>query len=1014
MKWFENIKIRNKLFIVFGILVFIMISFAVFAVTRIVIIGNHYNELINTHQSRQIHITNAIADAYGLRVLNLSKGYLLEDDHFKDVVIRILENYGESSDSFIENLNKYRTGMLADPGLSESEKRQRLAMVNGIEETFARYAKITSKLEDAVANNDKQEVLLIFEEAIPVGNELIDKTQDFRDLVFYTTRLKSAQTMDDTANTVIIILAVTVVFFFLSAFILLFTFSSINRPLLKLEKAVKEIASGNLACAVRIERKDELGMLANCIGDMVDKISEHNKTMAIMDNLDSMICVCDLDYNLLYMNKHLADTFDLDREKCLGQKCYKTTKNKDAPCEFCQLAELLPQKDSFPSQYYEYQWDDSLNMWVGGSASIIRWVDGSMVFFRSARDETQKKQQEEMLEDALETAKTASTAKSSFLANMSHEIRTPMNAIMGTAEIKLRDDDLAPGIREALNMIYNSGDLLLSIINDILDLSKIEAGRLELSSNNYEVASMINDTVTLNMMRIGSKPIEFVLNVDENTPSVLFGDELRLKQILNNLLSNAFKYTKKGMVRLSVSAEIGDEENITIVFTVDDTGQGMSDEQVARLFDEYSRFNIQANRTTEGTGLGMSITRNLIQMMNGVISVKSEVDQGSVFTVRLPQKSTGSGVLGRDLAESLQKFRVSSAKQIQRAQLVYDPMPYGKVLIVDDVESNLYVAKGLMTPYELSIETARSGFDALDIIKGGNVYDIVFMDHMMPKMDGMETVKLIRKWGYTHPIVALTADAVIGQSDIFLANGFDGFISKPIDIRQLNAALKKYVRDKQPPEVIEAANRERQAKKAAAGEAPLATQPASTPMATMPASTPMATDPQLAEIFVRDANSAIITLESVYKKDSAEDIRLFTINVHAMKSALANIGEKELSAFALSLEQAGREKNTAVMSAETPAFLAQLRSTIEKLNSQKAVEPEDSETMDESAAAFLREKLITVKEACETYDKKTAKAAIAELKAKTWPRQIREQLDKMAEHLLNGDYDELARVAEKL
>ena len=187
-----------------------------------------------------------------------------------------------------------------------------------------------------------------------------------------------------------------------------------------------------------------------------------------------------------------------------------------------------------------------------------------------------------------------------------------------------------------------------------------------------------------------------------------------------------------------------------------------------KLFDEYTRFNEEANRTIEGVGLGMSITRNLIHLMKGEISVESELNKGTVFTVRLPQESTGYGVLGKELAENLRKFRINGTKQIKRTQIVFEPMPYGSVLIVDDVESNLYVAKGLLAPYELSIETVMSGFEAIDKVKDGKLYDIVFMDHMMPKMDGIETVKIMRERGYAQPIVALTANAVVGQSDVYI------------------------------------------------------------------------------------------------------------------------------------------------------------------------------------------------------------------------------------------------------
>ena len=268
-------------------------------------------------------------------------------------------------------------------------------------------------------------------------------------------------------------------------------------------------------------------------------------------------------------------------------------------------------------------------------------------------------------------AEAASRAKSAFLSTMSHEIRTPMNAILGITEIQLQNDALDRDVKEALDKIYTSGDMLLGIINDILDLSKIEAGKLQLVITKYEIASFISDTAQLNMMRIGSKPIEFELYVDENLPVFMMGDELRVKQILNNILSNAFKYTSEGLVKLSVTSEASDDQDdiITLIVSVSDTGQGMTKEQVDKLFDEYSRFNMEANRSTEGTGLGMSITRNLIRLMGGDVLVESEPGKGSTFTVRLPQGKIDSEVLGREMTENLHQFRTSSMMQMKRVQI---------------------------------------------------------------------------------------------------------------------------------------------------------------------------------------------------------------------------------------------------------------------------------------------------------------------------------------------------------
>jgi len=571
-----------------------------------------------------------------------------------------------------------------------------------------------------------------------------------------------------------------------------------------------------------------------------------------------------------------------------------------------------------------------------------------------------------------------------------------MNAILGITEIQLQDNTLSLATKEALERIYNSGDLLLGIINDILDLSKIEAGRLELTTAQYDISSLIHDTVKLNIMRYDSKPIEFKLIVDENMPALLIGDELRIKQILNNLISNAFKYTQQGQIELSLSAQTqNDSPDITLVFRISDTGQGMTAEQVKKLGDKFTRFNMEANRRTEGTGLGMNITRNLIQLMKGEIFVESTPGMGSTFTVRLPQSCAGHAPIGKDLAENLMRLNLKNTTKMRNAQITQEFMPYGRVLVVDDVETNLYVARGLMAPYGLSIETALSGFDAVDKIRDGLVYDIIFMDHMMPRMDGIEAAKLIRSFGYTKPIVALTANALAGQAEMFLHSGFDDFISKPIDIRQLNSVLNKLIRDKQSSDVLDHARQQKNSLYASGKHN-------------------IAIDSQLAEVFVRDAEKAVKILNLICENNCrrADDLSIFIVNVHAMKSALANVGEEGTSKEAAKLEQAGREQNINTILAELPAFLESLSKIIEKLKPAESDAPEE-EAEDIADRQYLQEKLHAIEAACASFDKKSAKTALAELKEKTWPRSIKDKLSLIGEHLLHSEFEEAAAIARE-
>ncbi|MCL2442739.1 MAG: ATP-binding protein [Treponema sp.] len=591
-----------------------------------------------------------------------------------------------------------------------------------------------------------------------------------------------------------------------------------------------------------------------------------------------------------------------------------------------------------------------------------------------------------------EIAEESSKAKSDFLAKMSHEIRTPMNAILGITEIQLQDEALPQNTKDALERIYSSADLLLGIINDILDLSKIEAGKLELIPIRYDIASLIHDTVQLNIMRYESKPIEFKLNVDENIPVMLIGDELRVKQILNNLLSNAFKYTHEGMITLSIYSQSENNNNdtdVTLVFSVNDTGQGMTSEEVLKLGTEYSRFNIDANRKTEGTGLGMNITRNLLHMMNGKIEIDSIPGMGSTFTVYLPQKCFDTDPIGKEMAENLMQLNLASALKIKTVQINREYMPYGRVLVVDDVETNLYVAGGLMAPYGLSIDTAMSGFDAIDKIRKGAVYDIIFMDHMMPKMDGIEAAKIIRNLGYSNPIVALTANALSGQAEMFLSNGFDEFISKPIDIRHLNLMLNKLIRDKYPADVVEAARQQKEQFNDKHHQTSI--------------------DSQLAEFFIRDVKKAAAILEAIYinKCKRSDDISMFIINVHAMKSALANVGEDDLSVEASKLEQAGRIRDIKLIISELPRFLEKLYDVIFRFEAK--IKYKEEKINAEGNNTFLKEKLLEIKAACSVYNKKAAKDLLAELKEMNWPPETGELFSKIAGFLLHSEFDEVIK-----
>jgi len=410
--------------------------------------------------------------------------------------------------------------------------------------------------------------------------------------------------------------------------------------------------------------------------------------------------------------------------------------------------------------------------------------------------ETTVKKRTLELEEQTVIAVQASRAKSEFLATMSHEIRTPLNAIIGLSEIELRDR-LPDSSRERIIQINQSGASLLGIINDILDISKIEAGSFELVPAEYEAAPFISGTVNLNMVRLGSKPISFVMKINGDFPAKLIGDELRVKQVLNNLLSNAIKYTDEGTITLNIAWSTHSAGMVKLIFTVQDTGIGIRPEDIKKLFTSYTQLDTKANRKIEGTGLGLAITKKLVEMMGGIINVESEYGSGSVFTAEIIQGIKDFQPLGEETAEALRNFRYISEEQTGKEKNIVPLwMPQVQVLVVDDLPTNLLVARGLLAPYGLQTDTAASGREALEKVQAGQ-YDLIFMDHMMPEMDGVETSTAIRKIErYAHtPIVALTANALRGMKEFYLENGFQDYLSKPISPEALDGIINKYLKE---------------------------------------------------------------------------------------------------------------------------------------------------------------------------------------------------------------------------
>jgi signal transduction histidine kinase/CheY-like chemotaxis protein len=404
---------------------------------------------------------------------------------------------------------------------------------------------------------------------------------------------------------------------------------------------------------------------------------------------------------------------------------------------------------------------------------------------------TKERKERERLMDISDSAIAASEAKSAFLSNMSHEIRTPINAILGMNEMILRETNNNDIIGYS-NNIKSAGNSLLTIINDILDFSKIESGKMDIIPVDYDLTSTLNDLINMIKPRAEAKNLKILTDIDPETPTALFGDEVRLKQIMINLLTNAVKYTEKGSIQLKVtfSKETKTSQNIILKVSISDTGIGIKKEDMQKLFDQFVRIDEKRNRNIEGTGLGMSITSNLLTMMGGSLNVESEYGKGSTFSFDLSQTVRKWTPIG-DYSKEFSKLS-SKEKYVPKFKA-----PNAHIVIIDDNAINIAVFKGLLKKTGIKIDSAENGKEGIRLCIE-NKYDIIFLDHMMPGMDGIETLNELKEKypdnkNNETPVVCLTANAISGAKEKYVEAGFTDYLSKPIDPQKLEELIFSYL-----------------------------------------------------------------------------------------------------------------------------------------------------------------------------------------------------------------------------
>ncbi|MDR0937727.1 MAG: response regulator [Oscillospiraceae bacterium] len=722
-------------------------------------------------------------------------------------------------------------------------------------------------------------------------------------------------------------------------------------------------------------------------------------------------------------------------------------------------------------------------------------LEGCMLSFH---DITDIEDARTLAEEERANAEHASMAKSQFLANMSHEIRTPMNAIIGMSELALRENTSSL-LEEYIQEIKSAGNSLLSIINDILDFSKIESEKVEIINSPYSFSSLLNDVINLMKVRIEQKSILFIVNADPEIPNNINGDEVRVRQVLTNILSNAYKYTNEGFIKMSVTAEYPAENRLVFSFSIQDSGIGIKEEDLGKLFEEFSRVDQRVNANVVGTGLGLSITQSLCRMMGGDVTVTSVYGEGSTFTATLEQEYLPGDIFAkvedaamkrvliygktRMTAESLEytlkklgvntnrvknesKFieqltnggydfafvsgliaerasGIAEAKKVKTELVAMLPVgetlpefkgshitmpvyaipvanilngitadkvhhaneinfiaPDSRLLVVDDIRSNLSVAKGLMMPLGSVIDVCLSGKEAIRLVQE-NDYDIVFMDHMMPEMDGIEAMKLIRELpDAKHKnliIVALTANAISGMKEQFIEYGFSDFLSKPIEMKKLVALLNRWIPEEKrtyvehtsasdadalPPDAIHIDGVDSySAVKAMGGsyEAYL----------------------EVCSIYCKDVNERLTEIRNIPTDGSSNDeLKAYITQVHALKSASSSIGATNVSTLAELLEKAGYDENFDFISGYTDVFCHLLETLVESILAALPKKEVDADAVSISPEDY--QLLLSV---LESKNVQNAYTLIEELQQCNYDGQTSEMLSNVSDALLMFDFD---------